>query len=244
MKHPLLLATLLATSSAFAQTTIDQNKALAGGITPGDTAGFPITLSQPGSYKLTGNLNVPADVFGILITAENVTLDLNGFTVRGPGSCTRNAGTKEVVCTQQTNANAAGILATQKDVAVRNGMVRGFAGHGVWLQQSGSAEQLHVSQNAGNGLTLVRGHARDIESDTNGFNGISGSGLLTTGSVARNNGSIGISGGYVQESLASGNYTYGMYGRLRATVAYDNGTADYYPGSTSMGNNLASNGAY
>ena len=37
-------------------TLIDQNKALAGSVTPGDTPGFPVTISQPGSYRLSGNL--------------------------------------------------------------------------------------------------------------------------------------------------------------------------------------------
>ena len=35
---------------------IDQDKAVAGGITPGDGPGFPITLTQPGRYVLTSNL--------------------------------------------------------------------------------------------------------------------------------------------------------------------------------------------
>jgi hypothetical protein len=30
---------------------INQAKALAGGVTPGDTAGFPVALSAPGSYR-------------------------------------------------------------------------------------------------------------------------------------------------------------------------------------------------
>src|SRR5262245_44146183 len=46
--------------------------------------GFPHTISQPGSYKLSGNLAVPAGVNGIYISASNVTLDLNGFTISGP----------------------------------------------------------------------------------------------------------------------------------------------------------------
>ncbi len=45
--------------------------------------GFPYTISQPGSYKLTGNLVVPNFVSGIQISASNVTLDLNGFTISG-----------------------------------------------------------------------------------------------------------------------------------------------------------------
>src|SRR4051794_31880216 len=44
---------------------------------PGGTT--PITLSQPGSYVLTGNLTTPGTA--ILIAAANVTLDLNGFRV-------------------------------------------------------------------------------------------------------------------------------------------------------------------
>ena len=44
---------------------INQAKALAGGVTAGDTAGFPATISQSGSYRLTGNLTVPdADTEG------------------------------------------------------------------------------------------------------------------------------------------------------------------------------------
>lgn len=40
-------------------------------------------ISQPGSYYLSANLNVPAGKSGILITVSNVTLDLKGFTIKG-----------------------------------------------------------------------------------------------------------------------------------------------------------------
>lgn len=43
--------------------------------------GFPYTISQPGSYKLAGNLVVPANTNAILIAANNVTLDLAGFSI-------------------------------------------------------------------------------------------------------------------------------------------------------------------
>ena len=67
---------------------INQAGVNAGGITPGDTAGFPATLSRPGRYKLTSNLVVPSGADGIILTANNVTIDLNGFTIRSnpPGS--------------------------------------------------------------------------------------------------------------------------------------------------------------
>jgi hypothetical protein len=100
MKHSKrVCAVLLATATAlFATNTlavdgvilIDQNKALAGNVTPGDTANFPVTISQPGSYRLSSNLTVPSGQSGIVITVPNVTIDLNGFgitsSVQGPGS--------------------------------------------------------------------------------------------------------------------------------------------------------------
>lgn len=94
----LALLALTAGGQALAQATIDQNKALAGSVTPGDAPGFPITLSVPGSYKLTGNLVVPGGLDGIEITSDNVTLDLNGFRIAGSGACTRDPSTVVVYC--------------------------------------------------------------------------------------------------------------------------------------------------
>jgi hypothetical protein len=62
---------------------INQAKANAGGITPGDAPGYPVTLSRPGQYKLSGNLTVPEGFSGLNVTANDVTLDLNGFTIQG-----------------------------------------------------------------------------------------------------------------------------------------------------------------
>src|SRR5262245_45169596 len=60
-----LILVLAAAASVFAapasaldgEVLIDQAKVNAGGITPGDEPGFPVTLSRRGKYKLTGNLN-------------------------------------------------------------------------------------------------------------------------------------------------------------------------------------------
>ena len=70
---PLTLAALLVTLLAAAPAAhavdgvvlIDQSRALAGNVTPGDTAGFPITISQPGSYRLDGP--IAADEVGLRI---------------------------------------------------------------------------------------------------------------------------------------------------------------------------------
>ena len=73
------LASFLLPACAFAadgQVLINQSIIMAAG-------GFPYVISQPGSYKLSGNLAVPNGVSGISITANNVTLDLNGFSMTG-----------------------------------------------------------------------------------------------------------------------------------------------------------------
>src|SRR5436305_10093862 len=73
------LAMALAPAFAFAidgVTLINQSTVMAAG-------GFPYSITQPGSYKLTGNLVVPSLLNGILISASDVTLDLNGFTITG-----------------------------------------------------------------------------------------------------------------------------------------------------------------
>ena len=67
-------------------------RAAAGDITPGDAPGSPITISRPGSYRLTGNLGVltklnPSATLPnvIEVRANDVSIDLNGFRI----SCDR-----------------------------------------------------------------------------------------------------------------------------------------------------------
>lgn len=50
--------------------------------TPGDANNLYI-IDQPGSYYLTGNIDVNTPINGVRIAAANVTLDLNGFEVNG-----------------------------------------------------------------------------------------------------------------------------------------------------------------
>ena len=83
-KTALLLSFVALSVSAFAVdgvTLINQATVAAAG-------GFPYVISQPGSYKLSGNLVVPnTAAYAMTITASNVTLDLNGFTI-SCASCT------------------------------------------------------------------------------------------------------------------------------------------------------------
>ncbi len=69
---------------------INQTCAVNTGCLPGDAAGFPVTIGESGSYRLTGDLVVPtAGTTAIDVTTSDVTIDFNGFGVFGPTVCTR-----------------------------------------------------------------------------------------------------------------------------------------------------------
>jgi hypothetical protein len=62
---------------------ITHAKALAGNVTAGDAAGYPVTISKSGRFKLASNLVVAANKIGIQVTSPYVTIDLNGFLMQG-----------------------------------------------------------------------------------------------------------------------------------------------------------------
>ncbi len=63
-------------------TDVEPRTAVNAENTPGD-ASASFVIAQPGSYYLTGNLQADAAKDAIHISTDNVTLDLNGFTIDG-----------------------------------------------------------------------------------------------------------------------------------------------------------------
>jgi hypothetical protein len=131
----------LSASAHAAGGTIEINQAV---VTA--AGGFPYKITSAGSYRLSGNLTPPTSTNAINVTAPNVTVDLNGFAIAGPGS------SNDAVI----GIDAAGIA----DVTVENGTVTGF-GLGVQVGFFGIVRNLHADMN-GNGIhaannTLVEG---------------------------------------------------------------------------------------
>jgi parallel beta-helix repeat protein len=173
---------------------INQAKVLANG-------GFPYVISASGSYRLTGSLTVPTSTNGINITANNVTIDMNGFLITGTGS---TSGTINGV-------DASGIA----DVTVENGTITGM-GLAIWLGKSALVRNVHVDTNgfgidvgdnsvvegctASNSSTnygIACGSGCSISGNTANSNAdeglfCSGSGCQITGNTANNNNGIGI----------------------------------------------------
>jgi hypothetical protein len=93
----------------------DQRTVVNAANTPGDS-GDKFIISQPGSYYLTGNITVSSGN-AIAITTNNVTLDLNGFTI----SSTENPA----------NAGSYGILLGSGTPVKNITIVHGFISSGV-----------------------------------------------------------------------------------------------------------------
>src|SRR3954454_9857343 len=74
--------------------------------TPGNATNLFI-INAPGSYYLSGDITGVAGKSGILINADSVTLDLNGFALIGGGSGTGIA-----------------VTSLERNLTIRNGTVR------------------------------------------------------------------------------------------------------------------------
>ncbi len=238
--------TVLPVASVQAQTVIDQSRALAGNISPGDGAGFPVTLSQPGSYKLTSNLTVPAGVPAIVISVPGVTLDLNGFSVTGPYVCP-NVG----FCAPAGASN--GIEATVANVSIRNGTIKQFAGHGIVIAGSGLLQDLVVRDNGGIGVNRASASAPDdarivmrgVQALVNGSHGIATQDTELVDCQASKNGGHGflLSDSTLLDSSAAKNRNHGVWAAgntlLRGNQLYQNGTKNYGNWIFSAGGNLS-----
>lgn len=208
---------------------INQACAVNTGCFPGDAAGFPVTLASSGSYRLTGNLTVPINLVGISITANSVSLDLNGFTLSGPGTCT---GTPVTSCAGSGFArgiDAEGVSRT----TIRNGEVRGFGSQGVsvsTLVGEGNylIEGVRATENNDDGFKLGKtGVIRGCVSSRNRASGITVDvGTLVIDNVSEGNGSAGI---YIGFAGAQAGYARNV---LRANVT------NVFGGPTQLGPNL------
>jgi Right handed beta helix region len=191
---------------------IDQSHALAGNVTPGDAPGFPVTISQPGSYKLSGNLTLPnTNTTAIEIAASRVTIDLNGLAIVGPNNCAFSP----------CSGSGYGIRTTAEsfNVTIRNGTIEGMGQDGISLDGDAfTVEDMHVTGNGGNGITLGSIHltsslVQHVVARENGHDGIDVSSGLVSFSTASENGDAGIfiqGYGSAAHNVCSLNTGYGL----------------------------------
>lgn len=189
---------------------------------------LPFTIASSGSYRVTGNLIGAAGQDGIVVNADNVTVDLGGFELVGAGTGT---------------AMGVHLVAGHTNVTIRNGTLRGWPGNGIGVDgvncTDTRVEQVRALNNGNNGIVLathamvndclVRGNTNyglntggdaqiaGVTAVANGLTGIiAGSNCVVRNCVARSNTSgRGISVGSncaVSNCASMGNGTDGFTG--------------------------------
>ena len=126
------LASFAASAQADGRLEINQASVDLGG-------GFPFNISASGSYVLTSDLDVPANTDAITLTANDVKIDLNGFTIASTFDCSSGSCGAGVGAGIRSTSVAFG-----RHSVVRNGTVRGFASNCVGLGNGGRIEALSV----------------------------------------------------------------------------------------------------
>jgi hypothetical protein len=148
MRAPRLTALVVALAPALAlagdgRIEINQAEILA-------TGGFPYTISQPGNYVLTSDLNVPAGSDGLQFLGNDFALDLNGFRIDGNATCLPSncvAGTARGVYHFPS-------VALGRRISVRNGTIQGFTGNCLSLALDAFVKDLRVTQCGGRGIEV------------------------------------------------------------------------------------------
>ncbi len=139
---------------------INQAKALAGGVTAGDAPGFPVTIGADGSYRLTSDLDLTAesaDTSAIdIINSTMVTIDLNGFFIKGPNV----SGTGD------------GIRGQVSHVRIFNGFIERMGNNGVYIVGTADVHDLTVSSNGADGIMIHEGTISNTHSRSNGGIGL------------------------------------------------------------------------
>ncbi|MEO5722422.1 MAG: right-handed parallel beta-helix repeat-containing protein [Chthoniobacterales bacterium] len=132
--------------------------------TPGNGSAL-FLISTPGSYYFGGNITGVSGRAGIAISADNVTLDLNGFALAGVAGSTSGIAT---------------LGGIRSNIVIRNGTVANWGDAGLALvAQNSHYHQLQVSSNASDGLRVAGTNVRVTKC---GFFGNGGSGIALNGS--------------------------------------------------------------
>lgn len=203
----LLAATLIVPAAHAVDGVLEISQACATfGCVNGDSGGLPVTISEPGSYRLTSNLTTASvNTTLIEVTADNVSIDLNGFTLSGPVTCT---STNIVSCS--ATGSGLGIDATdQQNIIVRNGTVTGMGNAGISVGRGAYLEELVVAENGSAGISAFAPGSvlRRLSVRENLGDGVAlffASSYLMDSTVY-NNGGVGVLGGFCGNVLMSSN---------------------------------------
>jgi hypothetical protein len=200
-----------------------------------------VTITTSGSYRLTGNLTLDNTSNGISVTASDVMIDLNGFTITGPVTC--SGGGSSLVCSPSSGWRGISVLDPAARVEIRNGRVRGFGSTGVVVGPYSRVEHLVVTSNGGDGVYAGFYSVIDaVQSSGNGGYGIDlDRNVEVTRSTTFENKQFGVlcgDGCIIRENVSKLNgasgFNVGNYGVVSGNVAENNEGGGIGTGSSAM----------
>ena len=217
----------------------------------GDSAGYPVTITQPGTYELVGDLVIADQVNNaIVVQANNVTIEMNGYRIIGPVSCSGQPTNCAPATTGGGNVGIDGWTNNPTNLVIRNGSVTGM-GTGILASYDGRVEHVQTIQNGYAGIRARTGTA--ISDSTGTYNGQLGiEGRLMINCVASHNGQYGFAGGglsggggsLIKDSLAVSNDGYGIYlgsgTNVVGTTITNNGTGIFSAGTNQILDSMVS----
>jgi hypothetical protein len=175
---------------------------------------LPVTITQPGSYYLTGSLTGVPGQSGITVNASDVSIDLKGFTLQGvPGSL---------------NGITPGLAPGLTNLTVSGGTIRSWGGDGLVGVDGTTVARVEARGNAGRGIVLDRASPKLEKSNAIGNGGdgiILGVDSYSWGIEATANGGAGIilgdgghSGWIIVEGNGIGSAGLGLSGGAGVTI--------------------------
>jgi len=229
---------------------INQTCAVMTGCDDADSPGFPVTI-YAGRHVLTSDLATsdPSQT-AIQVNGALVWLDLQGFTISGPTSCTSPGP----ACSP-TGSGSGIVTVSSGYTTIVNGTVRGFGSDGIAVNNNCRVQGVLVTENGRHGLATGLGCVvRGVRAVRNGSNGIvTGANGVLAHNLADGNGAAGMrgeQGSVFVDNTSDGNGAEGIGGYVGGNVVNDNharGNALYgiraSAGAIVEGNTVADNGA-
>lgn len=204
---------------------INQACATGEGCFSGDSPGFPVEITNTGSYVLTSNIDVtvaadPPNTTAIDVSAENVSININGFTIVGPVSCT---DTPVTACSGTGSGKG---INGERGMVVKNGTVRGMGSDGISLNHEGTVINIRLIENGDFGIfALEHSQLQGVFAYRNAHHGVATwpLALIQDTRVIGNGGSgmVPGEGSLIRDSVANLNGTDGLFIRGESS-AIDN----------------------
>jgi parallel beta-helix repeat protein len=215
---------------------------------------LPYEITARGYYTI--NTNLTSSGHGIIVKANNVTIDLKGYMIEGKG----------------TGSYYGIYMNGRNNVEIRNGTIRNFGSKGIYegdIDSGNSHRVINVrvianhsdgiclygsnhliegcTASSNSGYGIVAGASSKVSSNTacdNGYDGIrTGNGSTVSSNIAYNNGRSGIAindGCTVKNNTSYHNQHYGVelvgaYNLVDGNTAYQNDQAGAYANMNSCG---------